>query len=366
MLSQRIQRIEESGIRKVFELASQNRGEFYNFSIGQPHFKTPEKLKKALAQAAQDDYNSYTSTSGLPELREKIALKLKKENNIQSGADNIIVTNGVSGGLFLAFSSLLNPGDEVILPDPYFVLYKQLLDFLGVKTVFWDTYPDFHLDSQKLKKLITPKTKAVIINSPNNPTGMVYSRKELEEVAKISEDRGLYVISDEIYEKFDYEDKFFSIGSVYEKTITLNGFSKSHLVTGWRVGYVQAPGDIIEAMNKLQQYTFVCASSVAQQALNLEWETDLSEYIESYKQNRDFIVSELDPAYNFYSSEGSYYFFIKNPKEKKDFISELIKNKVLVIPGEVFSQKEGYFRLSFAVEKKTLKKGVEILNKLAK
>ncbi len=366
MLSKRIKRIEESGIRKIFELAAGKQGEFYDFSIGQPHFKTPDKLKKALAQAAEDNYNRYTPTAGLPELKEKIASKLKNKNNIETEADNIIVTSGVSGGIFLSFSSLLESGDEVILPDPYFVLYKQMLDFLGVKTVFWDTYPDFHLNGKKLEKLITSKTKAIILNSPNNPTGMVYSREELKKVAEIAQKRGLYIFSDEVYEQFDYEGKFFSIGSIYDKTITLNGFAKSHLITGWRVGYVSAPKEIIEAMNKLQQYTFVCASSVAQQALNLAWEVDLSDYVDEYRKNRDFVISNLNSAYEFCNTEGSYYFFLKNPREKKDFVSELIEHKVLVVPGRVFSQKKGYFRFSLAVDLKTLKKGIEILNKVAK
>ncbi len=366
MLSKRIKKIEESGIRKVFEMASQNKGELLDFSIGQPHFKTPEKLKNALCKASQDNYNHYTSTKGLEGLRKKIIDKLKKQNKINAKEEEVMITNGVSGGIFLSFAVLLDQGDEVILPDPYFVLYKQILDFFGIKTVFLDTYPDFHINPDKLKELITTKTKAVIINSPNNPTGMVYEKEELEEVVQIAQENDLFIFSDEIYEKFDFDNRFFSIGSIYDKTITLNGFSKSHLVTGWRVGYLHGPASVIEAMNKLQQYTFVCAPAIGQQAIFSEWDVDLSSYVSQYRSNRDYLVSNLDSKFKFVDPEGSYYAFIKNPQGMKDFSKKLIENKVLVVPGKVFSKRKGYFRLSFATEQKKLEKGIDILNKIVK
>jgi len=366
MLSERIEKIEESGIRKVFELASQNKGDWIDFSIGQPHFKPPKKLKKALCQASQADYNSYTSTKGLESLRKKVISKFKKENKIKAGDDEVMITSGVSGGIFLSFAATLDPGDEVILPDPYFVLYKQILDFLGVKTIFLDTYPDFQINAQRLREAITPQTKAIIINTPNNPTGAVYEKKILTEVAKIARKNNLIIFSDEVYEKFDFDGKFFSIGSIYDKTITLNGFSKSHLVTGWRVGYIHAPARIIGAMNKLQQYTFVCAPAMAQQAIASEWKIDLSACVDQYKKNRDYLVQNLDPKYKFEAPQGSYYAFVKNPKGIKGFPEKLRRKKVLVVPGGVFSRKRGYFRLSFAVEKQTLVRGVEILNNLVK
>lgn len=366
MLSQRIKKIEESGIRKVFEMASQGGGEYYDFSIGQPHFETPEKLKKALCRATQEDYNRYSPTKGLDDLREKVGEKLKKENEIKAKVDNIMITHGVSGGLFLALASILDSGDEVVLPDPYFVLYKQVLDFLEVKPVFWDTYPDFQLKPETLKKLLNPKTKAIILNTPNNPTGMVYPRKDLELVAGVAREKGIFLISDEIYEKFDFDKKFFSVGSVYDRTITLNGFSKSHLVTGWRVGYAHGPSEVIEAMNKLQQYTFVCAPTPAQKALASTFDFDLSSYIDKYKENRDYLVSNLSSKYALQAPGGGYYAYLKIPRGKENFLEKLKENKILAVPGEVFSRKGGYFRLSLAVDKKTLKQGIEILNRLVK
>jgi len=363
MLSKRIQKLEESGIRKIFKLATGNKGEYINLSIGQPHFSAPKKLKEAAKKAIDNDCNSYTPTAGLPKLKEQIAEKLKEKNNIKAEADDIIITAGVSGAIFLLMSAILDPEDEIIVPEPYFVLYKQVINFLEAKLVPLDTYPDFHIDVEKLEKLITSKTKAILLNSPNNPTGAVYPKQELEQIVKIAKKHKLLIISDEIYEKFDYENKFFSIGSIYKKTITLNGFSKSHSITGWRVGYAHEPKQIIEAMNKLQQYTFVCAPSFAQVALAEEFSPEIGE-LENYKKKRNFVYENLKDKYELNVSEGAFYAFVKKPADRKNFVEECIKNKLLVVSGDVFSDRDNYFRISFAVDEKDLKKGIEILLKL--
>jgi len=363
-LSNRIEKIEESGIRKVFELAAKNQGEYVNLSIGQPHFLTPEVLKKKIQLAVEDNFNVYTPTAGLVELRRKIVEKLQQENNIKTSLDQVMITNGVAGGIFLALSATINPGDEVILPDPYFVLYKQVLNYLGAKIIYLDTYPDFDIKPEKLEKLISEKTKMIIINSPNNPTGRVYSESTLRAVAQTAENNNLLVLSDEIYEKFDYEKKFFSIGSVYDKTLTLNGFSKSHSITGWRIGYVQGPLEIIQAMNKLQQYTFVCAPSMVQKALVGSFEIDLAREIENYKKNRDYVCSELSDKYEFVPSQGAFYLFIKKPAGTENFNQKLIDSKLLSVSGKIFSEKNSHFRISFAVDFNELKRGVDILKNI--
>lgn len=364
MLSNRINRIEESGIRKVFDLATRSGGEFLNFSIGQPNFPVPQVLKEAAKRAIDDNRNAYAPTLGLPILREKIAEKLKRENNIPASTDDVMVTSGTSGGIFLVLSAVLNPGDEVILPDPYFVMYKQILNYLGVKIVCLDTYPDFHINSEKLKSLVTDRTKMIILNSPGNPTGAVYSREELESVALVARENNLLILSDEIYEKFDYDQKFFSIGSIYDKTITLNGFSKNYAVTGWRVGYVHAPQEIIEAINKLQQYTFVCAPSFAQAALAQAFDIDLTAEYDSYREKRNYICDNLKDKYEFKRSEGAFYLFVKKPQGRAGFVDELIEKKILVVPGGVFSERDDYFRISFAVDNDVLEKGIGVLRGL--
>jgi aspartate aminotransferase/aminotransferase len=361
MLSERIKRIEESGIRKIFHLAVNNKGEYTNLSIGQPHFPASDSLKKAAKQAIDNNFNSYLPTAGLPSLQEKIVKKLERENQIKAIPDEIIITTGTSGGIFLALSSILDEGDEVILPDPYFVLYKEVLSFLGAKIVYHDTYPDFHLDANALEKLITPKTRVIIINSPNNPTGAVYSKEELGRIAEIAKKHDLIILSDEIYEKFDYDNKFTSIGGFYNKTITLNGFSKSHSITGWRLGYAHGPREIIAAMNKLQQYTYVCAPSVAQAAIDNDFDVDIEKELKAYKAKRDYAYDKLKDKYELNSPEGAFYAFIKAPNGQTNFVDKLIEKKLLVVPGQVFSHRGNYFRISFAATDETLERGVEIL-----
>jgi len=366
ILSKRIQKIESSGIRKVFDLATKNKGKFVNFSIGQPHFEASLKLKISAQKAISKNCNSYTPTKGILQLREEISKNLRKKRKIKADPENIIITSGTSGAIFLLFSSIFDARDEVILPDPYFVMYQQMLNFLGVKIKYLDTYPDFHINSEKLEKLISKKTKAIVLNSPNNPTGAVYTKNEIKNIIEIAKKNDILIISDEIYDIFDYDQKFFSPASIYAKTIILSGFSKSHSITGWRIGYAYGPNEIIEAMNKLQQYTFICAPSFAQFAMLGNIESTLKKEIANYKKKRNFVYENLRDLYELNMPEGAFYAFVKNPKDQKNFIEKLLKNNLLVVPGEVFSQKKGYFRISFAVPDEELKRGIEILKKFAK
>lgn len=364
ILSKRINSLEGSGIRKVFDLAAKNKGEIINLSIGQPDFKVATNLKQAAKRAIDADNNAYTQTSGLPELKKKIVEKLNRENNIKAKEDEILISSGVSGSIFLLLSAILDPEDEIILSDPYFVVYEQIIKFLGAKAVFLDTYPDFHIDANKLKSLITTKTKAIVVNTPNNPTGAVYSQSELASVAEVAKKYDLLVIADEIYEYYDYEKKFFSIGSIYPKTVTLNGYSKSHAITGWRVGWAHGPREIIEAMNKFQQYTFVCAPSFAQYALAAESEVLFDGVLNNYKTKRDIIYEGLRDKYELFLPEGAFYAFVKIPDGRKKFIEELIEKGVLVVPGSVFSKRDTHFRICYATNDDTLRKGINILRSL--
>ncbi|MFC1623466.1 pyridoxal phosphate-dependent aminotransferase, partial [Patescibacteria group bacterium] len=323
----------------------------------------PEELKAAAKKAIDENRNAYSPTMGIVELRKKIADKLKSENGIDASFEDVMLTLGVSGGLTLAFSACFDEGDEVIVADPYFVLYKQILDYLGVDIVFLNTYPDFHIDARKLEELVTPRTKGIILNSPNNPTGAVYSKEELEEVVAVARLHDILIISDEVYEKFDYQKKFFSVGSIYEKTLTLGGFSKSHFVTGWRVGFAHGPNEIIEAMNKLQQYTFVCAPTPFQYALTEEFDVSNEKEADEYKENGEFVYEKLKNKYELSIPEGAFYVFVKIPEDRPDFVQELLDEKLVVVPSEVFSRNKGYFRLSFAISKENLEKGVDILLK---
>ncbi|PLX20652.1 aspartate aminotransferase [Candidatus Parcubacteria bacterium] len=360
MLSKRIKNIKESGIRKIFNKAQGlNAKDIVNLSIGQPHFQTPLGLKNAAIKAINSDHNAYTPTSGIEELRELISEKLRLKNNIPADKSEIIVTSGASGSLYLAFSAIFDKGDEIIIPEPYFVSYKQIADFHGLKTTYLKTGENFRISPKDLERCITKKTKALILNSPNNPTGVTYSSKEIIAITKIAKKHNIFIISDEIYEIFDYDKKFCSVASYYDKTITINGFSKSHSITGWRVGYVHAPKEIIEAMSNLQQYTFVCSPAPMQKALLDGFNISLEKQVAYYKENRDYLWTELKGCLQFPKPEGAFYAFIKSPKP--DFINSLITKGLLVVPGEVFSSDNEHFRISFAVDRNTLKKGIKII-----
>jgi len=251
-------------------------------------------------------------------------------------------------------------------------MYKHLTNLFGGKPVIVDTYPDFSLSNKKksIEAAITEKTKAIIINSPANPTGKVLTKEDIETIYEIAKKYDLLVISDEIYDEFIYDGKFFSISSIYpEKTILLGGFSKTYAMTGWRIGYALGPKEIIKEMIKLQQYTFVCAPSFAQYAALKALDVDMSEYILAYKEKRDIVYEGLKENFNIVKPEGAFYIF-PSPKNlripPKEFVEECVKEGILIIPGDVFSERNTHFRISFAADNRTIERGIEKINSLYK
>ncbi len=364
VLADRASKTNISGIRKVFDLAAKLESPI-NLSIGQPDFDVPEPVKNAAIEGIKNGANSYTPTQGRADLIAGISNALG--NKYQQG--EIIITSAVSGGLNLAFLSLLNPGDEILIPDPYFVMYKQLALMLGAKPVYYDTYPEFKLPVDKISSLITDKTRAIVIGSPSNPTGITYSADSLKDLAGILDKHGIVAISDEIYEIFSYDHPAVSIADYYrEKTVLLKGFSKSHAMTGWRLGYAAGPKEILQTMAKFQQFTFVCAPSIAQVAGLTAMETDMSEFVTQYKQKRDRIYNGLvEIGYEVVKPDGAFYIFPKAPWGTGDeFVAKCIENNLLVIPGNVFSEKNTHFRISYAAENKTIDDGLEVLATLFK
>lgn len=263
-----------------------------NFSIGQPDYDVPESIQQAAIQAIRARKNGYTPTQGIAPLIEKITLQLQDEfPDYQPG---VFVTSGLSGGLTLALLACMNPGDQAILPDPYFVAYKHLVRLAGGVPVFLDTYPDFRISADRLNDAVTPKTRILLINSPGNPTGVACSAEELAAVAKVARQRNLLIIADEIYRDLSYDGPCPSIVShAPERTLLLRGFGKTYGMTGWRMGYAAGPADIIDAMAKLQQYTFVCAPHMAQRGCLAAFDTDMTDKIDSYRRKRDLAVAEL-------------------------------------------------------------------------
>jgi aspartate aminotransferase/aminotransferase len=365
-LADRTALIDASGIRKIFNLAASMKDPV-NFSIGQPDFDVPEPLKQIAIDAIKHGKNKYTQTAGEPALCAKIAEKIIAQFGWKN--PSVLFASGVSGGLLLAFMSLINPGDEVIIPDPYFVMYKHLVNLLGGKCVFIDTYPDFRLHPEKIADKITDRTKIIVVNSPCNPTGAVYSESELKALAEIAAKKEILILSDEIYDKFCYDAPFPSIASIYPNTILMKGFSKSFAMTGWRLAYVAVPQhlhSIIEEMTKIQQYTFVCAPSPFQQAALAALDYDISDLIAGYKTKRDLMYNGLKDKFEIVKPAGAFYTFIKSPKGSgTEFVEKAIKNNVLIIPGNVFSEKDTHFRLCYTTTEDKIKKGIEILRSLA-
>jgi aspartate aminotransferase/aminotransferase len=366
IIADRASLIDSSGIRKVFALAADMK-EPINFSIGQPDFDVPQPLKDAAIEAIRGGFNKYSQTAGDQELKEKIAAKVTEE--VGWAKPGVLVTSGVSGGLLLAFLAMINPGDEVIIPDPYFVIYKHIINMLGGKCVYIDTYPDFELPTEKVEAAITEKTKIIIVNSPCNPTGMVYSSERIKATADIARKKDIVVLSDDIYDRFSYDGPTESIAKYYEKTILLKGFSKTYAMTGWRLAYaaVSEPlKPILEQMIKIQQYTFVCAPSPFQKAAEAALDFDVTQYVDEYRKKRDLIYEGLRDKFEIPRPRGAFYAFVKAPGQNATaFVEKAIKNNLLIIPGNVFSEKDTHFRISYATTNDKIQKGIKILRLLA-
>lgn len=363
-IASRTESFDSSGIRKIFDLAA-NLSDPINLSIGQPDFDVPQAVQDAAIDAVRSGKNGYALTQGMPVLRDK----LQAEIDARYGHDDrkVFVTSGTSGGLVLAALSLVNPGDEVIVFDPYFVMYESLVKLVGGKCVLIDTYPDFRIDVTKVEAALSPRTKLIMLNSPANPTGVVASGDEIQELAELAAQRNIVLLSDEIYRIFCYDEPFASPASFNEQTLVLDGFSKSHAITGWRLGFAHGPSAIIDTMIKLQQYSFVCAPQPAQWAGAVAMDVDMSEAVAAYRRKRDLLLDGLADDYEVTHPGGAFYAFPKVPHGTgTDFVRRAIENNLLVIPGNIFSQSDTHFRISYAASDTTIERGIEVLRKLAR
>jgi aspartate aminotransferase/aminotransferase len=364
MISQRAQGIQPSGIRKMFERAAQLQDPV-DFSIGQPHFDVPEALREAAVAAMRAGKNRYTVTQGIPELNAAI----RRHVNEHSGRDpeQTMVTTGVSGGLLLSFLTLLDPGDEVLLPDPFFVLYKVAVELVGGVARHYDMYPDFRLTRASLEAAVTDKTKVLLLNSPCNPTGSVLSEEELRIAADFAKEHGLVLIADEIYEAFCYDGPCPSAAAVAPDALVLGGFSKSYGMPGWRLGYASGPAAILDVMTTIQQFTFVCAHTPSQHAVVEAFELDLAPFVSEYRSKRDRLCEALAGHYDLVRPGGSFYAFPSLPEgvTGADFAEQAFGRQMLLVPGRAFSSRDTNFRLSYAVPDETLERGLRELQALS-
>lgn len=371
LLAPRVLDIETSGIRRAWALAA-NCVDPINLSIGQPDFPVPDELKAAAIAAIQDDHNGYTQTNGDVELLDSIKMRLTKDVgwSFEEGSGlSAMVTSGTAGALTLACLAILGPGDEIIIPDPYFVIYPTLARIAEGKAVLCDTYPNFRMTADRIEPLITSKTKAVLLNSPGNPTGAVLNSDEVEAVAKLCRERGILLITDEIYDEFIFSPTTHASPATYsEDVLVIRGYSKTHGCTGWRLGYAAGPARLIDEMSKLKQQTFVCAPSAFQKAVVDAHEIDLAPMLETFTARRDMVVDLLGDVTELTVPEGSFFAFPRVPAHLdmtgSDFIAKAIEKDVLVIQGNVFSARDTHFRISFAAADDQLEKGLGILRSL--
>ena len=371
LLSERVKDIEYSGIRRAWALAQACKDPI-DLSIGQPDFQVHDSIKQAAIDAILADHNGYTKTAGVDALLQKIHARL----NSQLGWDfsdgskhEAMITSGTAGALTLICLAVLGPGDEIIIPDPHFVIYPTLARIADAKAVLCDTYPDFRMTAERIGHCITNRTKAVLINSPANPTGVVLSREEVDDIATLCNERGILLISDEIYDEFIYPPITFSSPAVTnEDVIVVRGYSKTYGCTGWRMGYTAGPKQLIQEMLKLKQQTFVCAPSVLQHAMIGAYDIDLTEQLERFRKRRDMVVEMLGDVTELVVPEGAFFAFPKVPEHLKmngiEFVGMAIENNVLAIQGSVFSDRTTHFRISYAVDEDSLEQGLSTIRNL--
>lgn len=355
--------IELSQIRKMFEITNPNA---INLGIGEPDFNVPENIKQAMKNSIDDNDTHYTPNKGYIELREAIADKFKKDNGIETNPDNIIVTVGASEALYMCAQAFIESGDEVILPNPSFLSYEACVKLADGKIIPVDCKMEneFKLKADDVSEKITKNTKAIMLNSPSNPTGAVMEKEDIKAIADLSMDHDFLIISDEIYEKIIYDKKHYSPAKYSDNVITLNGFSKTYAMTGLRIGYLTANEEYTEELLKIHQYNIACASTVSQrgayEALTGP-QDEVTKMVNEFKNRRDLIVKRLNEmGYETVNAEGAFYVFPKI--EDKEFVQKAAKAGVITVPGAAFgSNGENHVRMSYANSYENIEKAMNIL-----
>lgn len=362
--SQTVQRVDTSGVRKMFELVKNLKNPI-DVSLGSPLNAIPPNVVDCAVDHMHHDAPGYTVTKGDEDVRRALAQKLKVKNHILADPSDIIITVGATGGLCLALWTLLDANDEIIVVDPYFVLYKQQIDFIGAKGIYVSSYPDFRLPVDAIRDAVTAKTKAILINTPNNPSGVVYTEDELRALADIARVHDVVIISDEVYEEYVYDDhQHISIGAFYPRTVTIMSPSKTASLAGWRVGYVTAPPDMIEQMVKVQQVFYVCAPVPAQHALKASLTEDYARLRKQFVRKRHAIHQELrQTSLLSYDLQGAFYAFL-DVGDEKGFIKEALEKELLLVPGSTFSRNATHVRLAYSVPDESLQNALKIIHEI--
>ncbi len=360
---------------KAKKLKSEGK-DILNLAAGEPDFDTPDFIKDAAITAIKSGFTKYTPTAGIPDLKKLISEKFKKDNHLDYAPEQIIVSCGAKHSIFNALFVLLNKGDEVLIPNPYWVSYPEMVNLCEAAPRFIKTEKgnNFKVTVKDLERYSSRKTKVLILNSPSNPSGCVYTRDELKAISEICVEKKIFVISDEIYEKIIYDNlRHISIGSlgpdIYDLTITVNGVSKSYSMTGWRIGYLGAPEDIVEAISKLQDHSTSCPTSISQKAAVAALSAPdefAGKMCGEFQRRRDYIITRLSriKALSFIVPQGAFYIFCDISKPRLDsaaFAKRLLEEaSVAIIPGDSFGR-DDYVRISFATGMDQIEKAMDRL-----
>lgn len=380
MILQKVRDMPPSGIRKYFDMINEME-DVISLGVGEPDFITPWHVREAGIYSLEEGSTHYTSNSGMPELREAISAYLERRFDLKYCPDEeVLVTVGGSEGIDLALRALVGPGDEVIIPEPSFVAYQGCTAFTGAtpKVIDLKAENEFKLTRQELEEAITDKTKLLVLPFPNNPTGATMNREELSEIVDVLKDKDIIVLSDEIYAELSYEEKHVSIASFEEmkdKTVVINGFSKSHAMTGWRLGYACGHKVIIDAMKKIHQYAIMCCPTISQhaaiEALN-NGDESVREMVTAYNQRRRVLLDGLTKiGLECFEPQGAFYLFpsIKSTGMSSDEFCEALlrEEEVLVIPGTAFGKSgEGFIRCSYASSMENILESIKRIERFVK
>jgi len=376
IISSKVELIPESATIQISDIVAQLKSEgkdVISFSLGEPDFKTPQRIIEAAEQSLNRGETHYTQSKGVPELRDAITEKLKADNKLPATSDDILVTPGAKQAIFEAICTLLNEGDEAVLFDPAWVSYEAIVKFAGGKPTMVPVYERNGYQPVDFQDFVNNKTKLIILNSPCNPTGAVYDKPTITAIAEIAEDYGLYVISDEVYEKIIYDGEHFSIGTLIpDLTITVNGFSKAYAMTGWRLGYALAPKIILKGMLKIQQHSVSHPTSFVQYA-GIEALTGdqqpVYEMTAEFRIRRDLVIDKLSKiGIKCRKPSGAFYAFIDVSKygTSIEVTERLLRDAyVAVTPGSAFGPNgEGYVRLSYAASREQIVNGIKRMSEV--
>jgi aminotransferase len=380
-LSDKVLSIPPSGIREFFELVNCGDKDIISFGVGEPDFITPWHIREKSIYSIEDGYTTYTSNKGLKELREKISQTLFEDYGVfYSPEDEILITVGTSEALDLALRAIINPQDEVLIPQPCYVAYEPVSVLAGAKPkiIPLTETTEFKLTPEILSKYLTHKTKAIILSYPNNPTGVSYTKQELEELVKVLSSFDIFILSDEIYHHLTYDmvhTSMVSFKDLKRQVILLDGFSKAYAMTGWRIGYVASSKEIIQAMTKIHQYTILCAPIMSQyaalEALN-NGKNAIEAMKKEYKKRRNYMVNRLNQLnLKCIMPKGAFYVFCNIKKtglSSKEFAKRLfLEEKIATVPGDAFgAEGEGYIRLAYATSLDNIKEGLNRIERFLK